>query len=338
MALLSRDIGIDLGTSNVRVFVRSKGIILDEPSVVAINKITGEVLAVGSAAKEMIGKTPENIIALGPIKNGVIADFEAAKLLVENAIEKSIGKSIFNKPRVIVATPYAITDVELKALEEVVYRAGAKEVYIIEQVIASSMGASLEIAGPAGSMIIDIGSGTTEIAVISLGSVVVAKSINIAGDTFNKDIISYIKDRKDVVISLIDSENLKKNIASIYSSVTEDESVVKGRNLSTGLPEDIRVTTKDIQSAISESVNQIMRAIKDVLELTPPELASDIIENGIILSGGSCTIKNLDRYISAELGLPVHIAETPQDCTIRGIGASLENIDILKKALKIKRR
>ncbi len=338
MALLSRDIGIDLGTSNIRVFVRSKGIVLEEPSVVAINKITGEVLAVGAVAKGMIGKTPESIIAVRPIKNGVIADFEAAKLLVESAIEKSIGRSIFNKPRVIVATPYAITDVELKALEEIVYRAGAKDVYVIEQVIAASMGASLEIAKPEGSMIIDIGSGTTEIAVISLGSVVVAKSINIAGDSFNTDIINYIKDTKNVVISVADSEELKKNIASIYSSMTDDSNVVKGRNLNTGLPEDVKVTTKDIQAAISESVSQIMRTIKDVLELTPPELSADIIENGIILSGGSSVIRNLDRYISAELGILVHVADTPQDCTIRGIGASLENIDILKKALKIKKR
>lgn len=338
MALLSRDIGIDLGTSNIRVFVRSKGIILDEPSVVAINKITGEVLAVGAVAKEMMGKTPDNIMAVRPIRNGVIADFEAAKLLVENAIEKSIGKSIFNKPRVIVSTPYAITDVELKALEEVIYRAGAKDVYVIEQIIASSMGASLEIARPEGSMIIDIGSGTTEIAIISLGSVVVAKSTNIAGDRFNKDIVNYIKDNKNVVISIADSEQLKKNIASIYSSMTEDINIVKGRNLNTGLPEDVKITTRDIQAAISESVSQIMRTIKDVLELTPPELSSDIIENGISLAGGSAVIMNLDRYISSELGIPVHVAEMPQDCTIRGIGASLENIEVLKKALKIKKR
>lgn len=338
MSILSRDIGIDLGTSNIRVFVRSRGIVLDEPAVVAINKITSEVLAVGAVAKEMIGKTPDNIIAVRPIKNGVVADFEAAKLLIENAIEKSVGKSIFNKPRVIVSTPYAITDVELKALEEVVYRAGAKDVYIIEQSIAASMGASLEIARPEGSMIIDIGSGTTEIAVISLGSVVVSKSINVAGDRFNIDIINYIKDTRGVVISFADSEEMKKNIASIYSSMTDDSSVVKGRNLNTGLPEDIRVTTKDIQAAISNSVNQIMRAIKDVLEITPPELAADVIENGIILSGGSSVIKNLDRYISSELGIPVHLPETPQDCTIRGIGASLENIEVLKKALKIKKR
>ncbi len=338
MSVMSRDIGIDLGTSNIRVFVRSKGIVLDEPAVVAINKNTGEVLAVGAVAREMIGKTPDNIIAVRPIQNGVVADFEAAKLLVENAIEKSVGKSFFNKPRVIISTPYAITDVELKAVEEIVYRAGAKDVYVIEQVIAASMGASLEIARPEGSMIIDIGSGTTEIAIISLGSVVVAKSINIAGDRFNTDVVNYIKDTKGVVISLADSEELKNNIASIYSSMTEDVCTVKGRNLNTGLPENVKITTKDVQAAISDSVNQIMRTIKDVLEMTPPELSSDIISNGIILSGGSSVIRNLDRYISSELGIPVSVAETPQDCTIRGIGASLENIEILKKALKIKKR
>lgn len=338
MAVLSRDIGIDLGSSSIRVFVRSRGIVMDEPSVVAINKITSEVLAIGAGAREMIGKTPDNIIAVKPIQNGAIADFEAAKLLVENAIEKSIGKSFFNKPRVIVGAPFGINDVQQKALEEVVYRAGAKAVYIVEKLVAASMGASLEIAKPEGSMIIDIGSGTTEIAVISLGSIVIAKSIMIAGDRFNKDIIDYVKDNKGVVISMADSEEMKKSIASIYSSVTEDSAIIKGRNLNTGLPEDVKIYAKDIQVAISESVSQIMRTIKDVLEETPPELSSDVIENGIILTGGSSTIKNLDRYISSELGIPVHIAENPEDATIRGIGASLENIEVLKKALRIKRK
>lgn len=338
MAVLPRDIGIDLGSSNIRVFVRGRGIVLDEPSVIAINKVTSEVLAIGEKAKEMIGKTPDNIIAVRPIQNGVVADYEAAKLLIENAIEKSIGKSFFNKPRVIVATPYMINDVELKALEEVVYRAGAKAVYVIEQAIAASMGASLEIARPEGSMIIDIGSGTTEIAVISLGSIVVARSINIAGNRFDKDIVDYIKENKEAVISLSDSESIKKDIASIYSSISDDSAILKGRNLNTGLPEDIKVVSKDIQSAISDSVSQIMRNIKDVLEDTIPELASDIIENGIVLTGGSSAIKNLDRFISAKLGIPVHIAENPGDATIRGIGASLENIDLLKKALKIRKK
>lgn len=338
MGIMSRDIGVDLGTSNVRIFIKGRGIVLNEPSVVAINKITGEVLAVGHSAKEMLGRTPDSIIAVRPLKDGVIADFDSTRMMLETFISKVIPKSLFLKPRLVVSIPYGITDVEERAVEGVAYKAGAKEVYLIEEVMAASFGSKIKVAQAEGSMIVDIGGGTSEMAVLSLGGIVVSNSLRLAGEKFDKDIVEYVKNKFNCIIAETDAEEIKKQIGSAYATMTEEKFTVKGRNLNTGLPENITLTTKDVQVAIMESIEKIVKTIKTTLEQTPPELSADIMDHGIIITGGSASIKNLDRYISGELGLPVHIAENPLDCVIKGIGATLDSIEVLKKAVKTKKR
>ena len=338
MGIMSRDIGVDLGTSNVRIFIKGRGIVLNEPSVVAINKITGEVLAVGHSAKEMLGRTPDSIIAVRPLKDGVIADFDSTRMMLETFISKVIPKSLFLKPRLVISIPYGITDVEERAVEGVAYKAGAKEVYLIEEVMAASFGSRVKVEQAEGSMIVDIGGGTSEMAVLSLGGIVVSNSLRLAGEKFDKDIVEYVRNKFNCIIAETDAEEVKKQIGSAYATMTEEKFTVKGRNLNTGLPEDITLTTKDVQSAIMESIEKIVKTIKLTLEHTPPELSADIMDHGIIITGGSASIKNLDRYISGELGLPVHIAENPLDCVIKGIGATLDSIQVLKKAVKTKKR
>lgn len=338
MGIMSRDIGVDLGTSNVRIFVKGRGVVLNEPAVVAINKITGEVLAVGSAAKVMLGRTPDNIIAVKPLKDGVIADFDCTRMMLETFISKVIPKSLFSKPRLVVSIPYGITDVEERAVEGVAYKAGAKEVYLIEEIMAASFGSKVKVERAEGSMIVDIGGGTSEMAVLSLGGIVVSNSLRIGGEKFDKDIVEYVKGRFNCIISEADAEEIKKEIGSAYATMTEEKYTVKGRNLNTGLPENITLTTRDVQEAIMSSIERIVKAIKATLEQTPPELSADIMEHGVIITGGSASIKNLDRYISGELNLPVHIAENPLDCVIKGIGTTLDSIEVLKKAVKTKKR
>lgn len=336
MGFISKDIGIDLGTSNIRIHVRGKGIVLCEPTVVAINKITGEVLAVGNQAKEMLGRTPENIVALKPLKDGVIADFGATKMLIQSLISRVIPKSLFSKPRIVISIPSDITDVEERAVESVAYKAG-KDVYLMEEVMAAAIGAGIQVEQPEGSMIIDIGGGTSEMAVLSLGGIVVSNSIKVAGDKLDKDIVEYIKQKFNVIIGDGEAEEVKKQIGAATSAMTEEKVNIKGRNLGTGLPETITVTTEDIRLAMSDSLNEIMRAIKATLETTPPELASDIMAKGIVLSGACAQIKNLDRFISNETGMPVYIAENPSECVVRGVGMSLDSIEVLKKAVKTKK-
>jgi rod shape-determining protein MreB and related proteins len=338
MGIMSRDIGVDLGTSNVRIFVKGRGIVLNEPAVVAINKITGEVLAVGHSAKEMLGRTPDNIAAVRPLKDGVIADFDSTRMMLETFISKVMPKSLFLKPRIVISIPYGITDVEERAVEGVAYKAGAKEVYLIEEVMAASFGSRIKVEQSEGSMIVDIGGGTSEMAVLSLGGIVVSNSLRLAGEKFDKDIVEYVKNKYNCIIAETDAEEVKKQIGSAYATMTEEKCTVKGRNLNTGLPENITLTTKDVQMAIMESIEKIVKAIKTTLEQTPPELSADIMDHGIIITGGSASIKNLDRYISGELGLPVHIAENPLDCVIKGIGVTLDSIEVLKKAVKTKKR
>ncbi len=336
MGFISKDIGIDLGTSNIRIHVRGKGIVLCEPTVVAINKITGEVLAVGNQAKEMLGRTPENIIALKPLKDGVIADFGATKMLIQTLISRVIPKSLFSKPRIVISIPSDITDVEERAVESVAYKAG-KDVYLMEEVMAAAIGAGIQVEQPEGSMIIDIGGGTSEMAVLSLGGIVVSNSIKVAGDKLDRDIVDYIKEKFNVIIGEGEAEEVKKQIGAATSAMTEEKVNIKGRNLSSGLPETITVTTEDIRLAMSDSLNEIMRTIKLTLEKTPPELASDIMAKGIVLSGACSQIKNLDRFISNETGMPVYIAESPSECVVRGVGMSLDSIEVLKKAVKTKK-
>lgn len=337
MGIISKDIGIDLGTSNIRIHIKGRGIVLIEPSVVAINQITGEVLAVGNQAKEMIGRTPDNIVALKPLKDGVIADFESTRALIQNLISRVVQKSLFYRPRIVVSIPSEITDVEERAVEGVVYKSGAKEVYLMEEVMAAAIGAGIKVEKPEGSMIVDLGGGTSEMAVLSLGGIVVSNSIKLAGEKLDKDIIEYIKQRFNVIIGEGEAEEVKIQIGAATSAMTEDRMNVKGRNLLSGLPETITVTTQDINDAMKDSLNEIIRIIKLTLEQTPPELASDIMENGIVLSGGLSFLKNIDMLISEETGMPVFIAENPDKCVIKGVGSALDNIEVLKKATKTKR-
>lgn len=338
MGIISKDIGVDLGTSNVRVHVRGKGIVLSEPAVVAINKITGEILAVGNQAKEMLGRTPDSIIAVKPLKDGVIADYRATRMLIQTFISKVIPKSLFSKPRLVMSIPSGITDVEERAVEEVAYKAGAKDVYLMEEVMAAAIGAGLKVEQPEGTMIVDIGGGTSEMAVLSLGGIVVSKSIKIAGERLDKDIVEYIKREYNVIVSEREAEEIKKQIGAATQAMTEDKMTVKGRNLTTGLPETITVTTTDINVAIQDTLSKILRMIKITLEETPPELASDIMEKGIVISGGCASIRNIDRYISDATGMPVYIAENPDECVAKGVGIALNSIDVLKKAVKTKKR
>ena len=337
MGIISKDIGIDLGTSNIRIHIKGRGIVLTEPSVVAINKITGEVLAVGNQAKEMIGRTPDNIVALKPLKDGVIADFGSARALIQNLISRVVEKSLFYRPRIVVSIPSGITDVEERAVEGVVYKSGAKEVYLMEEVMAAAIGSGLKVEKPEGAMIVDLGGGTSEMAVLSLGGIVVSKDIKIAGEKLDKDIVEYIKQHFNVIIGEGEAEEVKKQIGAATAAMTEDKMNVKGRNLITGLPETITVTTQDINEAMKDSLNEIIRMIKLTLEETPPELAADIMERGITLSGGLAMLKNIDRLINNETGMPVFIAEEPDKSVIRGVGAALDNIEMLKKATKTRR-
>lgn len=338
MGMISKDIGIDLGTSNIRIYIKGKGIVLREPAVVAINKRTKEILAVGTQAKEMLGRTPDNIVAVKPLKDGVIADFDATRMLVQSLVSSVIPKSLFSKPRILISIPSGITDVEERAAESVSYRAGAKNVYLIEEVMAAAIGARLPVEQPGGTMIVDIGGGTSEMAVLSLGGIVASNSLRIAGEKLDLDIVNYIKKNYNVLIGIGEAEEVKKQIGAATTTMTEEKVSIKGRDLFSGLPRTIMITSTDVNHAIADSLNQILKVLKLTLEQTPPELAADIMENGIVLSGGVSLLKNLDRYLSDDTGIPVFVAENPLDSVVRGVGSTLENMEVLKKIVKTKKR
>lgn len=328
-----KDIGIDLGTANILVTLKGRGIILNEPSVVAIDVRTGAIVATGIEAKEMIGKTPEKISAIRPLKDGVIADFTATELLLKNIMKKIAKKYSIGKVRAVVGVPSGITEVEKRAVEESVMQAGAKEVYLIEEPMAAAIGASLPVGEPSGNMIVDIGGGTTEVAVISLGGIVVSHSLRIAGDELDEDIVSYIKKELNLAVGETTAEEIKKEIGCASPLMTELTKEIRGRDLTTGLPRNIIVTSTQIQEAMSESIGKIIDSVKNALEKTPPELASDIMEKGIVLAGGGALIKNLDKLLSEETGMMVYVAEEPLDCVVRGTGKTLENIEKLRSIL-----
>lgn len=337
MKSMSKEIGVDLGTSYTRISVKGRGLVLSEPTVVAINKVTGEILAVGNQAKEMLGRTPDNIIAVRPLKDGIIADFEATRMLIQNLIYRVIPRSLFYKPKIVVTIPSAITDVEERAVEGVAYKAGAKAVYLMEEVMAAAIGAGLEIDKAEGSMIVDIGGGTSEMAVLSLGGIVTENSVKVAGDKLDKDIVEYIRTKFNVLIGENEAEEIKKQIGTASSAMTEEKVSVKGRNLSTGLPETVTLTTFDVNQAIKDSLETILKTIKITLENTPPELLSDIMSRGIVLCGGGAHLKNIDRYIAEQTGIPVFIADSPSECVARGVAMALDNIEVLKKSVKTKK-
>ena len=333
LGFFAKDISIDLGTANTLVHVKGRGIVIREPSVVAIDKYTQEVVAVGNEAKEMLGRTPENLDAIRPLKDGVIADFTATKKMLKYMVEKACQKYVIARPRVVVCVPLGVTEVEERAVEEATLDAGAREAYLMEEPMASAIGAGLKISDPSGTMIVDIGGGTSEIAVISLGGMVTGKSLRIAGDELNEAIINYIKREFNVILGETTAEEIKVTIGSAYPSMTTEEMDVKGRDLQTGLPKTITVNSTQIEEAMKEVIMQIVDGIKMTLEKTPPELAADIMINGITLSGGGALIKNLDRLIALETGIPVNIAQEPLDCVVRGAGKVLEDLDTLKSVL-----
>ena len=323
MGLFSKTIGIDLGTANTLVFTRGSGVVLNEPSVVAIDKFEGRVVAVGNLANEIIGRTPNNIIAVRPMKDGVIADFDVTQSMIRRFIKLSEVGGIL-KPRVVVAVPSGITEVEKRAVQEAVITAGAKEVTLIDEPMAAALGAGISVNDATGNMIVDIGGGTCEVAVISLGGIVASKSIKIAGDAIDSSIINYIKRENSLNIGDRMAEEIKCSIGNAYPEDEEEEMEVRGRDVTTGLPKQCIITGSQIREAMSENIGQIIEAIKYTLENTPPELASDIMENGMYISGGGALIRGLDRLIFDALKIPVHIAENPLECVVKGTGKFLK--------------
>ena len=329
----SKDIGIDLGTANILVTLKGKGIVLNEPSVVALDLKNRNILATGREAKEMLGRTPEQIKAVRPLKDGVIADFTATQLMLKNIIGKVARRYNIGKPRVVVGVPSGITEVEERAVEEAVMQAGAKEAYLIEEPMAAAIGASLDVGEPCGNIIVDIGGGTTEVAVISLGGIVVSHSLRVAGDELDQDIVNYIKREMNLAIGETTAEQIKKQLGCAMPLMTESSMEIRGRDLTNGLPRNVTITSTQIEEAIQESINKIIEIVKVTLEKTPPELASDIIEKGIYLAGGGALIKNLDKLLSEKTGMPVYVAENPLDCVVKGAEKTLEDIERLKRVL-----
>lgn len=333
MGIFARDIGIDLGTANTLVHVKGKGIVIREPSVVAINKKNNEVLAVGDAAKSMIGRTPGNIVAIRPMKDGVIADFDVTQSMLKHFIKSAMSTGIFSKPRVVICVPSGVTEVEKRAVEEATLQAGAKEAYLIEEPMAAAIGANLPVEEPSGSMVVDIGGGTSEVAVISLGGIVTSKSLRIAGDELDESIVHYVKKEYNLMIGERTAEEIKMAIGAAYPKPKEETIEIRGRDLITGLPKNLTITSTEITEALKEPVNAIVDAIKYTLEKTPPELAADIMDRGIMLTGGGALLSGLDKLIKEETGMPVSIAERPLDCVVLGSGKVLDEIETLKKVL-----
>jgi len=333
LSFKSKDIGIDLGTANILVTIKGKGIVLREPSVISVNAKTGGIIATGFEAKEMVGRTPKEINAIKPLKDGVIADFTATKLLLKNILERVCKRYNAVRPRVIVGVPSGITEVEERAVEESIMRAGAREVYLIEEPMAAAIGAGIEIEEPSGNIIVDIGGGTTEVAVISLGGIVVSNSLRIAGDELDEDIINYVKRELNLAIGETTAEQIKKELGCALPLMTEMSMQVKGRDLNTGLPRTEIITSTQIEEAMRESILKIVEVIKTTLEKAPPELASDIMEKGIMLAGGGALIQNLDKLISLETGMPVYIVDEPLDCVVKGTEKTLQEIEKLRSVL-----
>ncbi|MEA2446951.1 MAG: rod shape-determining protein MreB [Actinomycetota bacterium] len=330
---IGRDMAVDLGTANTLVYVRGRGIVLNEPSVVAINTKTGAILAVGSEAKRMIGRTPAHIVAIRPLKDGVIADFDVTEKMLRYFIQKVHKRTFLAKPRVVVCVPSGITGVEQRAVEEATISAGARSAFIIEEPMAAAIGAGLPVHEPTGNMIVDIGGGTTEVAVVSLGGIVTSQSIRIGGDELDESIINYIKKEYSLMLGERTAEEIKMQIASAFPMPEEPQAEIRGRDLVTGLPKTIVVSAEEIRRAIEEPVNAIVDAVKNTLDKTPPELAADIMDKGIVLAGGGALLKGLDERLKHETGMPIHIAEDPMIAVAIGSGKCLEEIEALKRVL-----
>ncbi len=328
-----QDIGIDLGTATVIAYIKGKGIVLREPSVVAVNNLTGEVLAVGHEARRMLGRTPGNIVAIRPLRDGVISDYTVTEKMLKYFINKISGK-IFFSPRIMICIPSQVTEVEKKAVIDAASNAGARKVYLIEEPIAAAIGAGIDISKPCGNMIVDIGGGTTDIAVISLGGSVVSSSIKVAGDKFDEYIVKYIKKRHNVMIGERTAEELKQQIGCVFPKIQDMEMDVRGRDLITGLPKTITIYSSEMMEALEEPAMLIVDAVHSVLERTPPELAADISDKGIYMTGGGCLIDGLDRLLQEKTGINVMIAEDAISCVAKGTGKALDNLDTMDKMKK----
>ncbi|WP_010234560.1 rod shape-determining protein [Clostridium arbusti] len=327
--ITSKDIGIDLGTSNTLLYVKGKGILLREPSVVAIDVVNEKVLAVGLEAKKMIGRTPKDIITVKPLKNGVIGNFDLAQQMLKKFIEKVIGKGAFKSSRIVICHPSGITEVEKRAINETIIQSGARKVMLIEGPVVAAIGADLPVNEPVGRMIVDIGGGTTEVAVVSLGGIVTSKTLRVAGDALDEEIIKYARKEFNLMIGETTAENIKIKIGSAYKDENEEEQSmkIKGRDLTTGLPKIITITESEIREALKEKIALMIDAIRTTLEKTEPELAADIMDKGIMLSGGGALLKNLNKLIFREIHIPVYIAESPLECVAMGTGKCLDMMD-----------
>ncbi len=330
---IGRDMAVDLGTANTLVYVRGRGIVLNEPSVVAINTKTGAILAVGSEAKRMIGRTPAHIVAIRPLKDGVIADFDVTEKMLRYFIQKVHRRAFLAKPRVVVCVPSGITGVEQRAVEEATISAGARSAFIIEEPMAAAIGAGLPVHEPTGNMVVDIGGGTTEVAVVSLGGIVTSQSIRIGGDELDESIINYVKKEYSLMLGERTAEEIKMAVASAFPFPDEPQAEIRGRDLVSGLPKTVVVEAEEIRRAIEEPVNAIVDAVKNTLDKTPPELAADIMDKGIVLAGGGSMLKGLDERLKHETGMPIHVAEDPLISVAVGSGKCLEEFEALKRVL-----
>ena len=324
--MFAKDIGIDLGTANVLIHVKGKGIVLNEPSVVAIDKRHNKVLAVGEEAWKMVGRTPGNITVIRPLKDGVIADFDVTEAMLRHFIDKLNVKGFFTKPRILVCCPTNITSVEQKAIREAAEKSGGKKIYLEEEPKVSAIGAGMDIFQPSGNMVIDIGGGTTDVAVLSMGDIVTSESITIAGDTLDSDIIQYIKNQYKLLIGLRTAQDIKFNIGTVFIGSRNEKMDIRGRDMVSGLPRTVTIDSEEIRLALSESMYLIVQAAKNVLEKTPPELSADIIDRGVFLTGGGALLHGIDQLLAEELKVPVFVADSPLDCVARGTGILLENI------------
>jgi rod shape-determining protein MreB len=333
LSFLGRDMAVDLGTANTLVYVRGRGIVLNEPSVVAINTNTGKIVAVGIEAKRMIGRTPGNIVAVRPLKDGVIADFDVTERMLRYFIQKVHKRRHFAKPRIVVAVPSGITGVEQRAVKEAGYQAGARRVYIIEEPMAAAIGAGLPVHEPTGNMVVDIGGGTTEVAIISLGGIVTSQSIRVGGDELDQAIISYAKKEYSLMLGERTSEEIKMAIGSAYPFDDEPHAEIRGRDLVSGLPKTVVISAEEIRKAIEEPVNTVVDAVKTTLDKCPPELSGDIMDRGIALTGGGALLKNIDERLREETGMPIHMVDNPLDSVVLGSGKCVEDFEALRQVL-----
>lgn len=327
------DIGVDLGTANILVYIKGKGIVLSEPSVVAIDRDSNRVLAIGEEARRMLGRTPGNITAIRPLREGVIADYDTTESMLRHFIQKVAGKSFFFKPRIMICIPSGVTTVEKRAVLEAAMQAGARKTYLIEEPLAAALGAGLDIAEPCGAMVVDIGGGTTDVAVLSLGGIVISQSLRIGGDKFDEALVKYVKKEFNMMIGERTAEEIKVKIGTAFPESRDDSMEIRGRDLLSGLPKTVRITSAETRQAMADPIALIVQCVKSVLESTPPELAADIMDRGIVMTGGGALLDGLDRLIKEETGIPTYIADDPLACVALGTGKALDSLSNIEDSL-----